>query len=92
MKTDMKKCEEMARLSFDESERAWAQSLFENIMERLELLDGIQTDGVEALVCPSSAENILREDIPIKSELSELIIKNAPESENGLIRVPRSID
>lgn len=92
IQNDIKKYEIMAKLSFDDGEREWALSALEHILADLGVLDGISTDGVLPLVCLSDVSDVLREDKALPSNIVSLLMNNAPDSENGYLKVPKAVE
>ncbi len=92
MKTDIKRYEAMAKLEFDDREREWALAAFERILADSKKLDAISTDGIQPLISTSDVADILREDEVLESNLGLIFIGNAPDTENGYVRVPKAIE
>ncbi len=66
----------------------------EKIIGMFEELSTVDTTGVPVTSRMSDHTNTLREDVAVKSDeaLREALLKNAPETANGLIKVPAIID
>ena len=66
----------------------------EKIIGMFEELSTVDTTGVPVTSRMSDHTNTLREDVAVKSNeaLREALLKNAPETANGLIKVPAIID
>lgn len=82
----------LARLSLDEKQSAeYAQSL-NKILEMMESLKGIDTDGVEPLKSPFDHPQPLRADVVSEVNHRENYQAVAPATQDGLYLVPRVIE
>jgi len=78
----------LAKLSFSEDElRQFTEQLGE-IIDLVETLEEVDTTDVALTSNVSDAINVIREDQPINDTDRDELMKNAPESENGFIKVP----
>lgn len=59
------------------------------ILGYIEVLKTVNTDGVEPLAQVTGLQNAFREDQSENSGLQKDIVKNAPESERGFIKVKK---
>lgn len=82
----------LARLSLNDTQStAYAQSL-NKILEMMDTLKRINTDGVEPLKSPFDHPQPLREDVVSESNHRDEYQQVAPEVERGLYLVPRVIE
>jgi aspartyl-tRNA(Asn)/glutamyl-tRNA(Gln) amidotransferase subunit C len=82
----------LARLEFDEKDAEKMMSDMTNIVNWVEKLDEVNTDGVEPLTTMSHEINAFRED-EVKDHLAhELALKNAPKKDADYFRVPKVIE
>ena len=72
-------------LSDDEIDRLTVQ--LSDILEHFESLDAVDTDGVEPTAHPLPLHNVMRSDSVTPSLRRDDALGNAPEVEDGLIRV-----
>lgn len=85
------KLETLARLELSENERTNIQQDLSNILNMVDKLNELNTDGVEPLVYISDEVNVLRDDV-VKNEVSSAdALKNAPESQTPYFKVPKVI-
>ena len=78
----------LAKLSFDDSKAEKMKSDLENIIDFVDKLSEIETEGVEPLIYLSEEVNVLRGD-EIKHEvLQENALKNAPQKDSDYFKVP----
>lgn len=87
----------LAKLEFTPAELGTFTGQLEKIIGMFEELSEVDTTDVPATMRLSDAdlrEDNLREDVAVKSseELRHALLKNAPETANGLIKVPAIID
>jgi aspartyl-tRNA(Asn)/glutamyl-tRNA(Gln) amidotransferase subunit C len=82
----------LSRLEFDEKDAAKMMSDMTNIVNWVEKLNEVDTEGVEPLTTMSHEINMLRED-EVKEHLPhEDALKNAPKKDADYFRVPKVID
>jgi aspartyl-tRNA(Asn)/glutamyl-tRNA(Gln) amidotransferase subunit C len=82
----------LARLEFDEKDAEKMMRDMTNIVNWVEKLNEVDTEGVEPLTTMSHEINMLRED-EVKEHLPhDLALKNAPKKDADYFRVPKVID
>ena len=62
------------------------------IIDMVEELGEVDTEGVPFTSNVVSEINVLREDVVIKGESREELLKNVPETKDGFIKVPAIMD
>ena len=78
----------LSRLEFDEKDAEKMMQDMTAIVEWVEKLKEVNTDGVEPLTTMSHEVNVLRED-EVKPHLShDEVLKNAPKKDSDYFRVP----
>ena len=77
-----------SRLNFSESEMKELTQDMQSIISYVDILKELDTIGVEPLLQVSSADNSFREDTAQKYSDREKLFRNAPDYENGSIKVP----
>ncbi|WP_017729181.1 Asp-tRNA(Asn)/Glu-tRNA(Gln) amidotransferase subunit GatC [Halalkalibacterium ligniniphilum] len=82
----------LARLSISEEEAKVFTEQLDAIIGFAEQLNELNTDGVEPTSHVLDMKNVLREDVPAKGLPVEDVLKNAPDHEDGQIRVPSILD
>jgi aspartyl-tRNA(Asn)/glutamyl-tRNA(Gln) amidotransferase subunit C len=81
----------LSRLEFDAEAKIKMKSDFEKILDFVDQLESVDTDGIEPLVYMSSETNVLRVD-KVKGEVSQQdALKNAGGKDTDYIRVPKVI-
>ncbi|MHB8766510.1 MAG: Asp-tRNA(Asn)/Glu-tRNA(Gln) amidotransferase subunit GatC [Deferrisomatales bacterium] len=83
---------ELARLEFtaDQAERFTAQ--LSSILEYVEKLGELDTEGVEPMAHGHEAVNAFRDDTVRPSLPRDAVLQNAPAAEGGCFRVPKVIE
>ena len=69
----------LAKLELKDEEKESARQDMQKMLDYVEKLDELDTDGVEPLSHIFGDENVFREDVVVESYDSEEILKNAPE-------------
>jgi len=82
---------ELARLSFTEVEKEKMTSELNAILQYVEKLNEVDTDGVEPLSSIHDEVNVLRDDIRQESISNETALLNAPDKLDRFFRVPKVI-
>ena len=89
---ELKEYEAMAKLSFTEDERAWAESEAARLLESFRALEAVDTDGVAPLVSVLDMENVFREDVAVQLVSREELLIAAPEEYDGYWQVPKTLE
>ena len=77
----------LARLGIDDSEVDRFASQLSAILYYFATLQALDTTGVEPTANPIPLVNVMREDVVTPSLPRDAVLANAPETEDGLIRV-----
>ncbi|MDQ7083314.1 MAG: Asp-tRNA(Asn)/Glu-tRNA(Gln) amidotransferase subunit GatC [Aquificota bacterium] len=81
----------LARLKLTEEEVEVFQRQLGDILEFVNQLNELDTEGVEPYI-EQSERTPMREDVPGESLSQEEALMNAPESEGGFFVVPRVVE
>jgi aspartyl-tRNA(Asn)/glutamyl-tRNA(Gln) amidotransferase subunit C len=81
----------LARLSFTPEEKEALKYDLERMIEFVEKLKEVNTDGVEPLLHITGTENVLREDEVIQSITKQQALLNAPLTDGNFFKVPKVI-
>jgi aspartyl-tRNA(Asn)/glutamyl-tRNA(Gln) amidotransferase subunit C len=84
---EVKKVAEMARIELSESEVAKFQKDLSSILNYVDELKTVNTDGLEIVSSVTGLENVHRADVPRSIENQEEIIANAPERKDKYFKV-----
>lgn len=82
----------LARLAITEEEADKLTKQLDAIITFAEQLNELDTDNVEPTAHVLELKNILREDIKQKGLPREDVLKNAPEHQDGQIKVPSILE
>ena len=82
---------ELARLSFDEKEKQGLAEDLNQILAYVEKLGELDTEKEDIIVNPYYIENSFRDDEVVPSINLEVVLKNAPDSLEEYVVVPKII-
>jgi aspartyl-tRNA(Asn)/glutamyl-tRNA(Gln) amidotransferase subunit C len=91
-KQTLQKIAHLARLEFEEAGAEAMMADLSNILDWVEKLNEVDTEGVEPLTHMSVEVNILREDLPQEPLPRERGLKNAPDKDTDYFRVPKVLE
>ena len=83
---------ELARLEFKESELEKFTEQLGNILEYIEDLNELDTEGIEPTSHGVELTTPLREDKVVQLITTEEALRNAPEKDDGFFVVPKVIE
>jgi aspartyl-tRNA(Asn)/glutamyl-tRNA(Gln) amidotransferase subunit C len=83
---------QLARLDLSESDLALLTRQLSAIMDYVNQLQQVNTDGVEPLAHPLPVHNVFRPDEPAPALPVEEALANAPERRDGFYVVPAVLD
>ena len=82
----------LSRLKPDEAETARMTAELEKIVSYMEVLNALDTDGIEPLSHVFPVKNVLREDVVEPSFPREELLKNAPGGDEEAFLVPKAVE
>jgi aspartyl-tRNA(Asn)/glutamyl-tRNA(Gln) amidotransferase subunit C len=88
----VRKVAKLARLQLSEADVARFTQQLGQVLGYVEMLNELNTDGVEPLAHPLEIQNVLREDVPVPSLPREAALSNAPKSDGRCFLVPQILD
>lgn len=88
----IKYLETLARITLNEDEEKKVGSELQDILTYIDMLNELDTDGVEAMSHCFPVTNVMREDEVSASMTPDEIVANAPESQDGCFVVPKTVD
>jgi len=91
-KTEIEHIAMLARLSLSEEEKDLFGSQLGGILNYMEQLNGLDTEGIEPTSHVLSIQNVMREDIPGASLPRREALMNAPSRTEQFFRVPKIIE
>ncbi|QJQ96453.1 MULTISPECIES: Asp-tRNA(Asn)/Glu-tRNA(Gln) amidotransferase subunit GatC [Halomonadaceae] len=90
--TDVQRAAHLARLALDDADAARYVDDLGRILEMVDQLQAVDTQGVAPLAHPLDATQRLRADEVTESDQRDHFQQGAPAVENGLYLVPRVVE
>ncbi len=84
--------EKLARLQLDDEERTALAGDLQKILDMVDRLRQLNTDGVEPLIYLSDGQTTARVDEVVGQLTTEAALKNAPSHDDQFFRVPKVIE
>lgn len=81
----------LAKLELSEEEREAAKADMEKMLDYIDTLNELDTDGVEPMSHVFPVNNVFREDVVTNGEDREDALANAPQRNEDSFEVPRTI-
>ncbi|KRN94798.1 Asp-tRNA(Asn)/Glu-tRNA(Gln) amidotransferase subunit GatC [Pediococcus stilesii] len=91
-KADVAHVASLAKLKFNDNELEKFTGQIEDIIDMVNTLNEVDTDNVKPTFNVTDQFNRMREDVAVRSGDKEALLANAPDTENGFIRVPAILD
>ena len=88
--TLIKRLENLSMVEVEDKEKM-AKDL-EEIVNFVEMLNELDTSNIDATFSTIETSTPLREDNPVKSDVIETILSNAPKAKDGYFIVPKIIE
>ncbi|MFT3982269.1 MAG: Asp-tRNA(Asn)/Glu-tRNA(Gln) amidotransferase subunit GatC [Lachnospiraceae bacterium] len=82
----------LAKLELSPDEKEQAKLDMGNMLDYIDKLSELDTEGVEPMSHIFSVNNVFREDIVINGDDHTEMIKNAPEEKSGSFKVPKTVE
>jgi aspartyl-tRNA(Asn)/glutamyl-tRNA(Gln) amidotransferase subunit C len=82
----------LSKLAFADEEIHGFTETFQKILDMVEELEQVDTEGVPFTINVVDTVNYMREDEPIKGWDRDLLMENVPTKENGFIKVPAILE
>jgi len=82
----------LARLDLHENDVEMFAEQIGKILEHVDTLDNVNTDGVEPATHAIPLSNVFRNDDQKEDANREAVLSNAPEQEDGAFIVPKIIE
>ena len=78
----------LAKLELSGEEREQAKADMGRMLDYIDKLNELDTDGVEPMSHVFPAQNVFREDVVTGGDESEKMLQNAPARKDGMFAVP----
>ncbi len=81
----------LAKLELSEEEREQAKKDMGRMLDYIDKLGELDTEGVEPMSHVFPVQNVFREDVVTNSDTRAQLLANAPEQKDGMFMVPRIV-
>lgn len=78
----------LAKLELSDAEKEQAKADMGRMLDYIDKLGELDTDGVEPMSHVLSAENVFREDVVTNGDDRDRLLSNAPQEKDGMFVVP----
>lgn len=82
----------LAKLELSEEEKEQAKKDMGSMLEYIDKLKELDTQGVEPMSHIFQTQNVFREDVVTNGDDRNSILANAPGEKDGMFRVPRTVE
>lgn len=82
----------LSRLKIEDDKLEETKEEFNKILNWVEQLNEVNTDGVEPLISVNDSHLQLRHDEVTEGNQSDAILKNAPQAQYGYFTVPKVVE
>ena len=82
----------LASLNLSEEEIEKYTGDMQEILEFANMINNVNTEGMNETVAANEKSNIFRKDEVINFENRELLLQNAPSQDEGMFRIPKVIN
>ena len=81
----------LAKLALTEEERKKAKEKMQEMLDYVDKLNELDTDGIEPLSHTFSMGNVFREDVVTNGDDRDAMLDNAPKCKDGQYQVPKTV-
>ena len=82
----------LANLQISDQEQEAAKKDMGNMLNYIDMLNELDTDGVQPMSNVFPVKNVFREDVVTNGDDSENMLANAPEEKDGFYMVPKTVE
>ena len=82
----------LAKLELSGEEKEQAKKDMGSMLDYIDKLGELDTEGVEPMSHVFTVKNVFREDVVTNGDVREEILKNAPGEKDGMFVVPRTFE
>ena len=82
----------LAKLELSGEEKEQAKKDMGRMLDYIDKLGELDTDGVEPMSHVFPVQNVFREDVVTNGDDRENILKNAPGEKDGMLKVPKTFE
>lgn len=82
----------LAKLELSSEEKEQAKKDMANMLDHIDKMNELDTEGVEPMSHVFPVNNVFREDVITNEDDRENILKNAPDETKGMFNVPKTFE
>ena len=82
----------LARLQYDKDEKINIKADLSKIIDFVDQLSSVDTDGVEPLIFMTDSINVLREDIQVDTVTQKEALQNAPNHDSDYFKIAKVLN
>ena len=82
----------LAKLSLTETEKEAAKKEMQRMVEFMDVLKELDTEGVSPMSHVFPVANVFREDVVENGDDSQAMLQNAPRQREGQYQVPKTVE
>lgn len=82
----------LAKLELSDEEKEQAKKDMGNMLDYIDMLNNLDTEGVEPMSHVFPVHNVFREDVVVNEDEREKILANAPAAKDGAFKVPKTVE
>jgi aspartyl-tRNA(Asn)/glutamyl-tRNA(Gln) amidotransferase subunit C len=82
----------LAKLDLSQEEKEAAKKDMGRMLDYIDMLNELDTSGVEPMSHVFAMNNVFREDVVTNGDDKDNMLKNAPECKDGAYKVPKTVE
>lgn len=82
----------LAKLSLSDEQKENAKKDLERILTYMDVMNELDTDGIEPMSHAFPLTNVFREDVVTNTENRDALLANAPSKKDGCFLVPKTVE
>ena len=82
----------LAKLELSDEEKEQAKKDMETMLDYIDTLNELDTEGIEPMSHVFPVNNVFREDVVANGDTREKILANAPKEKDGSFVVPKTVE
>jgi aspartyl-tRNA(Asn)/glutamyl-tRNA(Gln) amidotransferase subunit C len=82
----------LAKLTVSEEEKQTVAIELDHILDYIETMNALDTEGIEPMSHVLPVKNVFREDVVTNGDNRTELLKNAPKQKDGSFAVPKTVE
>ena len=82
----------LAKLELSEEEKEHAKKDMGSMLDYIDKLNELDTQGVEPMSHVFPVNNVFREDVVVNGDIRDEVLANAPKKKDGSFVVPKTVE